>query len=60
MVEINHLEINVVAVLVAGAASFLLGFAWYGKFFLRPWTKGMGYDPDMRPSGKTMAKGVGL
>ena len=60
MVEINMLQINVVAVLVATAATFVLGFIWYAKLFAKPWTKEMGYDPNMRPDGKTMAKGMAL
>ena len=54
------LQINVVAVLVATAATFVLGFIWYAKLFAKPWTKEMGYDPNMRPDGKTMAKGMSL
>ena len=60
MIEINMLHINVVAVLVATAASFILGFIWYAKLFAKPWMKEMGYDPNMRPDGKTMAKGMAL
>lgn len=60
MVEINGLEVNVAAVLVATLLSFILGFAWYAKLLVKPWTKEMGYDPNMRPSRKTMAKGVAL
>ena len=54
------LQINVVAVLVATVVSFILGFAWYAKLFAKPWMKEMGYDPNMRPDGKTMAKGMAL
>ena len=53
-----ELKINVVAVLVAVAANFALGFAWYGKIFMKSWAKEMGYDPNMRPDGKAMAKGM--
>ncbi|MCI0706870.1 MAG: DUF1761 domain-containing protein [Ignavibacteriae bacterium] len=60
MIEINMLQINVVAVIAATAASFILGFAWYAKLFAKPWIKEMGYDPSMRPSAKTMAKGIAL
>ena len=54
------LQINVVAVLVATVVSFILGFIWYAKLFAKPWTREMGYDPKMRPDGKTMAKGMAL
>ena len=60
MVEINMLQINVLAVLVATAVTFILGFIWYAKLFAKQWTKQMGYDPNMRPDGKTMAKGMAL
>src|SRR3989344_6009692 len=60
MIEVNMLQINVVAVLVATVVSFILGFAWYAKLFAKPWMKEMGYDPNMRPDGKTMAKGMAL
>ena len=55
-----ELKINVVAVLAAVVVNFVLGFMWYAKFFMKPWTKEMGYDPNMRPDGKAMAKGMGL
>jgi len=54
------LQINVVAVLVATVASFILGFIWYAKLFAKPWTREMGYDPNMRPDSKTMVKGMAL
>ena len=54
MIEINMLQINVFAVLVATIASFILGMAWYAKLFAKSWAKEMGYDLNMRPSGKMM------
>lgn len=60
MLEMNGLQINVIAVLVATATIFILGFLWYAKLFAKPWAKEMGYDPNMRPDGKTMAKGMAL
>jgi len=58
MLELNGLQINVIAVLVATAATFVLGFVWYTLLFAKPWMREMGYDPNMRPDGKTMAKGI--
>ena len=55
-----ELKINVVAVLVAVVVNFILGFMWYAKLFMKSWTKEMGYDPNMRPDGKAMAKGMAL
>src|SRR3989338_6572818 len=60
MIEINMLQINVVAVLVATVATLILGFFWYAKLFAKPWMREMGYDPNMRPDGKTMTKGMAL
>ena len=60
MIEINGLQINVVAVLVATVAAFILGFVWYSVLFMKSWIKEMGYDPNMRPSTKGMVKGMAL
>lgn len=60
MLELNGIQINVPAVLTATLAGFILAFAWYGALFAKPWMKEMGYDPDMRPDSKAMAKGVTL
>ena len=54
------LRVNIVAILVAVVANFVLGFAWYAKLFATAWAKEMGYDPNMRPDGKTMAKGMAM
>ena len=54
------LKVNIVAILAAVAANFVIGFAWYAKLFATAWAKEMGYDPNMRPDGKTMAKGMAL
>ena len=55
-----ELKVNIAAVLVAVVVNFILGFIWYAKLFLKPWTKEMGYDPTMRPDGKAMAKCMAL
>ena len=52
------LHINPWAALISAIVAFLIGFVWYGFLFAKPWTKEMGYDPDMRPSGKAMVKGI--
>lgn len=58
MIEVNGLQINVMATLLAMVTFFLLGFFWYGKLFARPWTREMGYDPNKRPGTKHIFKGV--
>lgn len=60
MLELNGLQINVIAVLAAVVVNFILGFIWYAKLFAKPWMREMGYDPNMTPDGKTMAKGMVL
>ena len=60
MLELNGLQINVFAVLVATVAIFVLSFLWYMVLFMKPWMKEMGYDPSMRPSKKSMIKGTAL
>lgn len=51
-------KINMLAVLVAVVANFVLGFLWYTTLFAKIWGKEMGYDPNMRPDKKTMLKGM--
>jgi hypothetical protein len=53
-----ELKINIAAVLVAVVVNFIIGFAWYAAIFAKPWTKEMGYDPNMRPDRKAMMKGM--
>ena len=60
MIDLNGLQINVIAVLVATVASFALSMFWYAKLFMKPWAKEMGYDLNMRPSGKVMARNIML
>ena len=60
MIELNMLQINVIAVLVATVVNFILVFVWYAVLFEKPWTREMGYDPNMRPDRKAMAKGMAL
>jgi hypothetical protein len=55
-----ELKINIIAVLVAVAVNFVIGFIWYTPLFGKIWGKEMGYDPNIKPDGKTMAKGMTL
>ena len=55
-----ELKVNIAAILVAVVVNFILGFIWYAKLFMKSWTKEMGYDPNMRPDRKAMAKGMAL
>ena len=51
-------KVNIAAILVAVVVNFILLFVWYTTLFMKMWAKEMGYDPNMRPHGKTMAKGM--
>lgn len=59
MPTINFAEINLLAVLVAGVASFVLGGVWYAALFGKAWTRTYGYteaqlDEMRRKQGPTM------
>jgi Protein of unknown function (DUF1761) len=55
-----ELNINFIAIAVCVLLSFILGFVWYAALFMKPWTKEMGYDPNMRPDKKQMMKGMAV
>lgn len=54
------LKINIIAILVAVAANFIIQMIWYTALFSKAWSKEMGYDPNMRPDKKAMFKGMAL
>jgi hypothetical protein len=55
------MNLNVWAVLVAGAATMVIGFLWYSPLlFARPWMIAMGYDPDDKGKLEEIRKGAGL
>ena len=54
------LKINIIAILVAVVANFILQMIWYTALFSKTWSKEMGYDPNMRPDKKAMVKGMAL
>lgn len=51
-------KINIIAVLVAVVANFILGSIWYMPLFGKVWGKEMGYDSTMKPDLKVMMKGM--
>ena len=53
-----EININFLAVAACVLLSFILGFMWYAALFMKPWTKEMGYDPNLRPDKKQMMKGM--
>ena len=54
----QEMHINMVAVLVAVVANFILGFIWYTPLFGNAWAKEMGFDMSVKPAGGEMAKGM--
>ena len=53
-------SLNWLAILVAAAASIVLGFFWYSPLlFAKPWTREMGYDPDDKAKMDEMRKSAG-
>ena len=52
------MHVNFLAVLVAVVANFFLGFIWYIPLFGKAWAVEMGYDPNEKPDGGAMAKGL--
>jgi len=57
-----NIEVNYVAVLLAGVASMVVGFLWYSPIlFAKPWMKLMGYTAkSMGETQQKMAKSYSL
>jgi len=53
-----EIQINMVAILVAVVANFVLGFIWYTPLFGKVWGREMGYDPNEKPQKSAMFKGM--
>jgi hypothetical protein len=54
----EEMNINIVAILVAVVANFILGFLWYTPLFGKVWAKEMGFDTSVKPAGGQIAKGM--
>ncbi len=57
-----NVEVNYLALLIAGIASMALGFLWYSPvLFAKPWMKLMGYTPEsLKKAQKEMGKLYGV
>lgn len=53
-----EMHINMVAVLVAVVANFILGFLWFTPLFGKVWAKEMGFDMSVKPPGSVMVRGM--
>lgn len=51
-------SINFMAIGIAVAANFVLGWLWYGPLFGKAWAKEMGMDINEKPPGGEMARGM--
>lgn len=54
----EDMQINMVAILVSVVANFILGFIWYTPLFGKAWATEMGFDPNIKPAGAEMARGM--
>jgi hypothetical protein len=54
----EEMHINIVAILVAVVANFILGFVWYTPLFGKAWAKEMGVDTSVKPPSGAIAKGM--
>jgi hypothetical protein len=52
------MNINMVAILVAVVANFILGFIWYTPLFGKVWAREIGVDFSVKPAGGEVAKGM--
>lgn len=53
-----EMNINIIAILVAVVANFILGFIWYTPLFGKVWAKEMGLDTSVKPASGELAKGM--
>ena len=54
----EDISINYIAVIIAVVANFIFGFIWYTPLFGKAWAIEMGMDPEAKPNGGEMAKGM--
>jgi hypothetical protein len=54
----EEMHINMIAILVAVVANFVLGFIWYTPVFGKAWAKENGFDTSVKPKSGELAKGM--
>lgn len=54
----ENIHINMVAILIAVVANFVLGFIWYTPLFGKVWGKEMGFDMTQKPPSGALIKGM--
>ena len=55
-----EITLNPLAIVVAIAVAFFVGFIWFTVLFGRSWAVEMGFDPDMQPEKSEMFRGMAL
>jgi hypothetical protein len=58
--EQQDLNINLLAVLLAVVANFILGFLWYTPLFGNAWAKELGFDMTVKPPASVMVRGMAI
>jgi hypothetical protein len=56
--EQQDLNINMLAVLIAVVANFILGFLWYTPLFGKAWAKELGFDMSVKPPTSLLVRGM--
>ncbi len=53
-----EMQVNLMAVLAAVVANFVLGFIWYTPLFGKAWATENNFDTSVKPTSGEMAKGM--
>ena len=53
-----NIHINILAIIIAVVANFILGYLWYTPIFGRVWGKEMGFNMDQKPPASALVKGM--
>jgi hypothetical protein len=53
-----NIHINMMAILIAVVANFVLGFLWYTPLFGKAWAKELGFDTSVKPPASALIKGM--
>lgn len=53
-----NIHLNMMAILIAVVANFILGFLWYTPLFGKVWGREMGFNMDQKPPSSALIKGM--
>lgn len=53
-----EMHVNMMAILVAVVANFILGFLWYTPLFGKAWARENGFDTSVKPKAGELIKGM--